>query len=440
MSQRDSHQRRSPRLQRKEEEKRRINLRDLLKRGNSKSKLTSTIEKDGDFSFKRSSSSQPVSDVAPRSQRQSSSQPPSSAPKVRRHLNGNDKNSTKIRKLTKEDIITPDKTKKTRGKKNSHTNYDQYEEHSASFQLALPVDDTPIIRRNKEMRKGSTRRSSLTNRGKRVSSIGNGFSAIPHDRIPTNEFYKHIDQSLPDPHKMRQLLTWCSKRMIDEDKNRHIKKKNRLSNEELTALNIAKVIKEEIVKDLSDGKIKISWWNEGEDEKENSLKDNTERALLPNERNIKNLQALDDLKRRLENLKKDVEHWDKLSTQNLTSVPTFETDLQNLKVLSINKEERFKRAFDDSIVNEISQIEEQTYNEISESLENSLDIFNDFISKLKASSDIRERFTNMKSVQLSKTLDQTFDDPTIKSIKDNLVNQEVDTQQLLQAISRLDKQ
>ena len=44
---------------------------------------------------------------------------------------------------------------------------------SDTTKIALPFADTPIIRRNKEMRKGSneSRRSSLSNRGRRASSL-----------------------------------------------------------------------------------------------------------------------------------------------------------------------------------------------------------------------------------------------------------------------------
>jgi kinetochore protein Mis13/DSN1 len=43
--------------------------------------------------------------------------------------------------------------------------------------VALPISDTPIIRRNQDLRQqaGGRRRSSLSLRGNRTSSIGNGF-------------------------------------------------------------------------------------------------------------------------------------------------------------------------------------------------------------------------------------------------------------------------
>ena len=50
---------------------------------------------------------------------------------------------------------------------------DRAEGSSESMKISLPFADTPIIRRNKEMRKGSgeSRRSSLSLRGRRASSL-----------------------------------------------------------------------------------------------------------------------------------------------------------------------------------------------------------------------------------------------------------------------------
>ena len=89
-------------------------------------------------------------------------------------------------------------------------------------QIVLPLSDTPIINRNKEMRKkggaGGSRRSSLGMRGRRASSlIENGHSAIPHREVDPSEFYKHIEaEGLSEPRRMRQLLTWCGERALSE--------------------------------------------------------------------------------------------------------------------------------------------------------------------------------------------------------------------------------
>lgn len=105
--------------------------------------------------------------------------------------------------------------------------------------ISLPFADTPVIKRNKEMRKGSGsghRRSSTGLRGRRASSlIDSGTSngklpqwedlrvlrtdrsvsiAVPHAEVEIADFYKHIEQSLPEPRRMKQLLTWCGTRAL----------------------------------------------------------------------------------------------------------------------------------------------------------------------------------------------------------------------------------
>ncbi len=87
-----------------------------------------------------------------------------------------------------------------------------------STKIALPFSDTPIINRNKELRRktGGGRRSSLGLRGRRASSlIDNGHNATPHEQVETSQFYKHIEaEGLSEPRRMKQLLTWCGERAL----------------------------------------------------------------------------------------------------------------------------------------------------------------------------------------------------------------------------------
>lgn len=86
--------------------------------------------------------------------------------------------------------------------------------------IAVPMSDTPIINRNKEMRKKGgkgNRRSSLGSRGRRASSlIQNGQTALPHRDVDTSEFYKHIQAEAVEPERMRYLLMWCGKRALPD--------------------------------------------------------------------------------------------------------------------------------------------------------------------------------------------------------------------------------
>lgn len=41
--------------------------------------------------------------------------------------------------------------------------------------------------------------------------------ALPHSEVEVGDFYKHIEsEDLPEPRRMRQLLTWCATRAMGE--------------------------------------------------------------------------------------------------------------------------------------------------------------------------------------------------------------------------------
>ena len=40
--------------------------------------------------------------------------------------------------------------------------------------------------------------------------------ALPHGEVETGDFYKHIESEIPEPRRMRQLLTWCATRAIGD--------------------------------------------------------------------------------------------------------------------------------------------------------------------------------------------------------------------------------
>lgn len=82
----------------------------------------------------------------------------------------------------------------------------------------VPVPDTPVHRRKQESRKRVTEaRPSLGLRGQRGStSFGRGEPTYPHSSVRFNEFYRHIPVELPDPVKVRWLVSWCAKRAYEE--------------------------------------------------------------------------------------------------------------------------------------------------------------------------------------------------------------------------------
>lgn len=41
-------------------------------------------------------------------------------------------------------------------------------------------------------------------------------AALPHESVDTREYYKHIESGLPEPRRMRQLLTWSGTRVLGD--------------------------------------------------------------------------------------------------------------------------------------------------------------------------------------------------------------------------------
>jgi len=165
--------------------------------------------------------------------------------------------------------------------------------------IMLPFADTPVITRNKEMRKGSKegghRRSSTGLRGRRASSlIDSGMSngecglwllrsaehcekrgstdevaALPHSEVEVRNFFKYIEQSLPEPRRMKQLLTWCGSRALPDKPSGDVKNVNAIMAGEFTGTLgrkttrtdtvTARAIQQELIEELSN-KPELSDW------------------------------------------------------------------------------------------------------------------------------------------------------------------------------------
>jgi kinetochore protein Mis13/DSN1 len=186
------------------------------------------------------------------------------------------------------------------------TNKSIADQSKQSTVVSLPFSDTPIINRNKELRKkggNGARRSSLGLRGRRASSlIENGHSAIPHREVETSEFYKHIEaEGLSEPRRMKQLLTWTGERCMGE-KPSHGNEDNtaELSGEQygppfnafLTFA--ARMIKESLLKDFANKSEFSDWFN-----REESAPPPTKVIKKPNPRNTELEENLVGLEARL---------------------------------------------------------------------------------------------------------------------------------------------
>ncbi|KAM0720922.1 hypothetical protein Q7P37_003207 [Cladosporium fusiforme] len=227
-------------------------------------------------------------------------------------------------------------------KKKRKTQVEVPEEEEKTMKIALPFADTPIIKRNKEMRKASAdtnRRSSSGMRGRRASSLidegrGNALpgsfttqvgedcanarfssAAIPHPEVPTSEFYKHISADLTEPRRMRCLLGWCGSRALPPKPDAP-KGSSKEANAEFQALQAARVIQAELSQDLV-SKGTLSDWFSRDDEPQLQV------ALRkkPNPRNIANAAKAEELERELERLKKERQEWDNLAKSAVPPTP-----------------------------------------------------------------------------------------------------------------------
>ncbi|KAK7202752.1 mis12-mtw1 family protein [Myxozyma melibiosi] len=211
------------------------------------------------------------------------------------------------------------KTTKTIKKKEtkffSFNDDEEEQPESSTTIVSLPLTDTPMIRRNKELRQQQgSRRSSLGMRGKRASSLSNGLVAVPHADIKTDEFFKHLDADLPDPHRMRQLLSWCGHRVLAEEKEADKKssRANRARGGGAPATAITRVIEEEILKDLTDGRISTSWWSRPDEE---------DLPKKPNPQNVANLEKIDEFTKRLERLRAEKKAWTEVENDIKPPIP-----------------------------------------------------------------------------------------------------------------------
>ncbi|KAL7623450.1 hypothetical protein AAE478_007132 [Parahypoxylon ruwenzoriense] len=168
-----------------------------------------------------------------------------------------------------------------------------------SKKIALPFSDTPIMNRNKEMRrKTGARRSSLGMRGRRASSlIDSGHNAIPHRAVDSAEFYKHIEAELMEPRRMKQLLTWCGERALSE--------KPPLGSLNSNAILGARAIQDQLLKDFA-SKSEFSNWFEREDVPKPPA------IVKPNPRNIEHEEKIAALDERIKRLKAEKRTWQSL--------------------------------------------------------------------------------------------------------------------------------
>ncbi|KAF9915843.1 hypothetical protein FBU30_001731 [Linnemannia zychae] len=170
----------------------------------------------------------------------------------------------------------------------------------------IPMRETPTINKNKDLR-GANRRSSLTMRGKRASSIGNGFTALPHPKVDPRTFFRHISADDPAPIRMKQLMSWCARLTIDGQRSKSP-----------AALKIAKEVEEDVLSSLIAGELSVSWYSRPLD------RDPIRTApKKPHQQNIENSRKLRECEAQIAKLRKEDEEW----TRVISSFNTFHAAL-----------------------------------------------------------------------------------------------------------------
>ncbi|KAI1389428.1 Mis12-Mtw1 protein family-domain-containing protein [Hypoxylon trugodes] len=165
--------------------------------------------------------------------------------------------------------------------------------------IALPFSDTPIMNRNKEMRrKTGARRSSLGMRGRRASSlIENGHNAIPHKAVDPAEFYKHIEAELMEPRRMKQLLTWCGERALSA--------KPPLGSSNSNEILGARAIQDQLLKDFASKSEFSNWFTRDDIPRPPAI-------VKPNPRNIEHEEKIVALEERIKRLRAEKKTWQTL--------------------------------------------------------------------------------------------------------------------------------
>lgn len=156
------------------------------------------------------------------------------------------------------------------------------------------------------------RRSSSTMRGRRASSlIDNGVSnAVPHETVETAEFYKHISQDLPEPRRMKQLLTWCGARSLTE------RPSDSGDTATVNATLAARLIQDELLRDFANKSEMSDWFSREEDVAPVVL------VKKPNPRNTQNAAKLVELEQEVAHLEQEKATWDSLLGSLSSSMTT----------------------------------------------------------------------------------------------------------------------
>ncbi|PNP44051.1 hypothetical protein TGAMA5MH_04336 [Trichoderma gamsii] len=278
-----------------------------------------------------------------------------------------------------------------------------HETSTEPTKIKLPMSDTPIINRNKEMRKkggtGGSRRSSLGSRGRRASSlIESGQTAIPHREVSTAAFYKHIEADLLEPRRMKQLLIWCGERALSA------KPRGTLNSGAVLG---ARAIQDQLLKDFSSRSEFSDWFNREEKVPKAPV------ILRPNPRNIELDEKLATLEAKVKRLQEEKKAWLAIRKPVPDQPPLFTPQEKEAETVALpdfdllDPDEGQIRGFLVDETNTFASIRSQTQarlRHIQSSLEFEVDQLTDSVHKLeqrvKVAGKEADRVLSLSSVRL----------------------------------------
>lgn len=208
------------------------------------------------------------------------------------------------------------------------------------------------------------RRTSYYQRGKRILSIGNGFEGLPHDDVPTSEYYKLLSPQLPEPRRMRQLLIWCFRKKLNQEEQRKHQRKKEKSTEATTVFSIAKVIKEEVLRDLTEGQIETTWYNVNHDKSKSS--NNGVYKSLPNPQNKAIEENLDLCRSKIAKLQEESKEWEAVYEKYTKDKPS------NFPKIKLTSDDKVENSRGDEVVQTLENSLDEVRN-LPNSIENSID-------------------------------------------------------------------
>ncbi|OXG19115.1 kinetochore protein Mis13/DSN1 [Cryptococcus neoformans Ze90-1] len=212
-----------------------------------------------------------------------------------------------------------------------------------SKDMVMPIMDseTPVIRKNQELRGQQARRSSMDHRGGRASSSwGRGDITMPHKSVDHKLFYRHIPTAYPDPIKTRMLLVWCTNRAIDENLKRSsaIRKGKGKQKEVMTEEGdrMLREVMEEFVQGMNRGSVDTNTYAlPGQESASFS-------GLQPHPRNVQNRKAEAEMTSAIRKYKEEGAQWSAIV--NATNNKQQETIRLLEKKMMINAEPDMSKA------------------------------------------------------------------------------------------------